>query len=227
MTYCDVLSDSLTLWAARSHHCYTPAHFVSLVTGLSCAPDHSSNAFALTQVVSQSKVACDMIAECCWGMSRVETLEDLRGQAQYCDSSSSGSSSRILSRHGHHNRLRNVPPEIGTRNDRCDTAVESGCEWINQWQNRHIEQHKHSTPECQQKQLMSSHIESVISFQETGKTGTKKDNSEASCQTDTCACKRCWIEEKNCMSVLRASTSSTAVLLHLILRRRIQINWDW
>ena len=50
----------------------------------------------------------------------METLEELRGQEQHRGSSSSstGSSSRIVSRHGHDNRIRNVSAAIETRNSR-------------------------------------------------------------------------------------------------------------
>ena len=47
-------------------------------------------------------------------------------------------------------------------------------------------QHSRTYP---RRQLTSSRIESVTSSQETGKAATKKDNSEASCQTCTYGCK--------------------------------------
>ena len=50
--------------------------FVSLVTELSCALDHSCIAFALAQVVPQNRVTFDMVAERREATPRVELLEE-------------------------------------------------------------------------------------------------------------------------------------------------------
>ena len=69
-------------WTWHSWHCCTPAHLFPLLSGLSCTPDHSSNAFALAQVVPQNRVAFDMVTERRLATPRLETLESLQGQAQ-------------------------------------------------------------------------------------------------------------------------------------------------
>ena len=64
-----------------------------------------------------------------------------REPAKDCRSSiSSSSSSKIVSRHGHHSRYGHIPTAIETRNDRCDTTVARRNE-----RDRHVEQHQHST----------------------------------------------------------------------------------
>ena len=56
----DPFSFSLCTCLLRLFHSCT---FVSLVTELSCALDHFSNAFALAQGASQNRVPFDMVAE--------------------------------------------------------------------------------------------------------------------------------------------------------------------
>ena len=55
--------------------------------------------------------------------------------------------------------------------------------------------------------------ESVTSLQETGKVAMTKDNFEIACWTCTCGCKRGQTKEKQCLSALRAPTSSTIARL--------------
>ena len=99
---------------------------------------------SLAQVMSQNRVAFDMVAEHRSATPRVETLVSLQGQAQDPASSSSGSSGRIVNR----SRFRSNSAVIETRNGRRDTAVEGGNERVSQWQKGHAEQHEHSSPEC-------------------------------------------------------------------------------
>ena len=56
------LSFSLSSHAQTCHRC-TCAHLLPLFSDLSCAFDHTSNAFALAQVVPKKRVALDMVAE--------------------------------------------------------------------------------------------------------------------------------------------------------------------
>ena len=53
---------SLSSHAQTCHRC-TCAHLLPLFSDLSCAIDHTSNAFALAQVVPKNRVALDMVAE--------------------------------------------------------------------------------------------------------------------------------------------------------------------
>ena len=58
------LTLSLTLSShAQSCHRCTCAHLLPLFSDLSCAIDHTSNAFALAQVVPKNRVALHMVAE--------------------------------------------------------------------------------------------------------------------------------------------------------------------
>ena len=108
----------------------------------SCTPAYKH--LSLDQVMSQNRVAFDMVAEHRSATPRVETLVSLQGQAQDRASSSSGSSGRIVNR----SRFRINSAVIETRNGRRDTAVEGGNERVSQWRNGHAEQHEHSSPEC-------------------------------------------------------------------------------
>ena len=156
-----------------------------------------TNSFALAQVVPQNRVSF-----------RVDTLESLRDQAQDRGSSSSHSSNRIVNRHGHHSRFHSMSAAVETRNDRRDTTIESGSERHNQWQTGHVEQHRHSAPECvSEANCFQGHTEAVTTFQQTGKAATTKDNFETSCRTGTCVCKRGQTKEKQWLSALRAPTS--------------------
>ena len=88
----------------------------------------------------------------------------------------------------------------GLVNDRCDTTVAHRNERNSKWQNRHVEQHQHSTAES-----ISKTNRFPTSFQETGKAATTRDNFDRS------ICKRGQTKEKQCVAALRKFTNLTAV----------------
>ena len=62
---------------------------------------------------------------------------------------------------------------------------------------------------------------SCLPFQETWKAAMTRENSDTSRRTCTCGCKRGQTKEKQCMSALRALTSSTIAHLQWIVQKRI------
>ena len=79
----------------------------------------------------------------------VASSSDITGgkRSKVRGSSSSSNSSRIVNRDGHRSRYRHIPAAIQTANGRCDTTVAHSHERDSQWQNRHVQQHQHSTAE--------------------------------------------------------------------------------
>ena len=108
-----------------------------------CSTCHRcTNAFALAEGCHKSALHLT-----CWrsvvqrhhGWKRPKAFESPRPQQP--------SSSRIVNRHGHRSRYRHIPAAIEAGTGRCDTTVANRSERDSQRQNRHVEQHQHSTAE--------------------------------------------------------------------------------
>ena len=69
----------------------------------------------------------------------------------------------------------------------------------------------------QQNQSCPSDTESATSFQETEKAAMTRDDFDTSCRTCTCGSKRGQTKETQCLSALRALTSSTTAHLQWIV----------
>ena len=141
----------------------------------------------------------------------METLEQLRGQAQHCGSNSGGSFSST--------DLATFKEQI--RQEMTDVIQQLKAE-VNESINGRMDMLNSinaALQMCQQDQQNPSHIGSVTSFfPETGNAATKKESSEDSCQICTCGCKHGQTKERKCLSVLRLAISLKTTRLHLIAR---------
>ena len=88
-----------------------------------------------------------MVAERRQATPRVGTLESLRGQAQDRQQQQLQQQQNCELTWGHHSRTGSTSSAVETRNDIRRTTAESRSERDGQWQNRHVEQHEHSTAE--------------------------------------------------------------------------------